>query len=183
MARVANALEINHADPSLAADAGFVGTVTDMVNLVYAEAEKGMWLDGTDRATPGEIAAMITAGRLVVARDHDGRPAGVMHLQRLPTGEGELGMLVAHPERRGAGLGRDLIAYGESWARTQGLTTMQLELLYPNTWTHPVKKFLYDWYTRLGYQVIGTGDFADDYPELVSRLATPCDFLIFHKPL
>jgi hypothetical protein len=46
-----------------------------------------------------------------------------------------------------------------------------------------VKKFLYDWYTRLGYRVIGTGDLADDYPALVSRLATPCDFLIFHKPL
>ena len=174
---------IFHAESALADDAVFVETVTDMVNLVYADAEKGMWVDGTDRATPGEIAAMIAAGRLVIARDEDGTLVGAMQLQRLPTGEGELGMLVAHPERRGAGLGKDLIAYGESWARAQGLTTMQLELLYPSTWTHPVKKFLYDWYTRLGYRVIGTGDLADDYPDLVARLATPCDFLIFHKPL
>ncbi|WP_433381811.1 GNAT family N-acetyltransferase [Actinoplanes sp. CA-142083] len=157
--------------------------MANLVNEVYADAEKGMWRDGTDRVTTAEITAMIAAGRLVVAREPDGTLVGAMQLQRLPTGEGELGMLVAHPERRGAGLGRDLIAYGESWAREQGLTTMQLELLYPNSWTHPVKKFLYDWYTRLGYQVIGTGDLADDYPDLVSRLATPCDFLIFHKAL
>ncbi|MFI5896262.1 GNAT family N-acetyltransferase [Actinoplanes sp. NPDC051513] len=172
--------QINH---PLSADASFVAEVTDLVNEVYAVAEKGMWLDGTDRATPGEIAGLIAVGRLVVARDPGGELVGAMQLQRLPTGEGELGMLVAHPQRRGAGIGKDLISYGESWARTQGLTTMQLELLYPSTWTHPVKKFLYDWYTRLGYQVIGAGDLADDYPELVSRLATPCDFLIFHKAL
>ena len=171
---------INHASSE---DAGFAAEVTGLVNEVYADAEKGMWLDGTDRVTAGEIEAMIDAGRLVVARDSDGTLVGAMQLQRLPTGEGEFGMLVAHPQRRGAGIGKDLIAYGESWARTQGLTTMQLELLYPSTWTHPVKKFLYDWYTRLGYRVIGTGDLADDYPELVSRLATPCDFLIFHKAL
>jgi GNAT superfamily N-acetyltransferase len=171
---------INHASSE---DAGFAAEAAGLVNEVYADAEKGMWLDGTDRVTAGEIEAMIDAGRLVVARDADGTLVGAMQLQRLPTGEGEFGMLVAHPQRRGAGIGKDLIAYGESWARTQGLTTMQLELLYPSTWTHPVKKFLYDWYTRLGYRVIGTGDLADDYPELVSRLATPCDFLIFHKAL
>jgi GNAT superfamily N-acetyltransferase len=165
------------------ASAGFVAAVTDLVNEAYAVAEEGMWLDGTDRATPAEIADMIAAGQLVIARDPDGTLIGAMRLQQLPTGEGELGMLVTHPKRRGAGIGKDLVGYAEDWARNRGADTMQLELLYPNTWTHPVKKFLRDWYTRLGYVVVRTGDLADDYPGLVARLATPCDFLIFHKPL
>jgi GNAT superfamily N-acetyltransferase len=160
-----------------------VAAVTDLVNEAYATAEKGMWLDGTDRATPAEIAAMISAGQLVVARDPAGVLVGAMRLRQLPTGEGEFGMLVTDPGRRGEGIGKDLIAYAESWARRRGATTMQLELLYPNTWTHPVKKALHDWYTRLGYAVVRTGDLADDYPDLVARLATPCDFLIFHKSL
>lgn len=173
---------IYHVNPSLSGDEAFVGAVADLVNEVYEAAEKGIWIDGTDRTSPPEIAAMIAAGELVVARD--GRlVVGAMRLQRLPTGEGEFGMLVAHPERRGAGIGRDLIAYAESWARSEGLTTMQLELLYPSTWTHPVKQFLHEWYTRLGYRVVAHGDLATDYPALVPRLATACDFLVFHKPL
>nr|BFE71361.1 hypothetical protein GCM10020092_046620 [Actinoplanes digitatis] len=117
-----------------------------------------------------------------MARSGDGL-AGVARLRRLPTGEGELGMLVAHPERRGAGIGRDLIGYAESWARAQGIVTMRMELLVPQSWTHPVKRFLYDWYTRIGYRVVGKGDLAEQYPRLVPRLATPCDFLVFHKDL
>jgi hypothetical protein len=60
---------------------------------------------------------------------------------------------------------------------------MQLELLVPRTWKHPVKEFLRDWYTRIGYRVVRTGDLGEDYPALVPRLATPCDFLVFHKDL
>jgi GNAT superfamily N-acetyltransferase len=168
--------------PALASDPSFVEAVTALVNEVYAAAEQGIWIDGTDRTNPAEIAAMISAGELAVARE-DESVVGAVRIQRLPTGEGEFGMLVAHPARRGAGIGRGLIAYAEDWARSQGLRTMQLELLFPRTWTHPVKQYLREWYTRLGYRVIRHGDLADDYPELVPRLATPCDFLVFHKPL
>ena len=170
------------ADPGLSSDDRFVAAVAALVNEVYAAAEEGIWIDGTVRTNSAEIAAMSSAGELVVAREDD-EVVGAMRLQSLPSGEGEFGMLVAHPERRGAGIGRDLIAYAESWARSEGLKTMQLELLYPRTWTHPVKKFLHDWYNRLGYEVVRHGDFAEDYPALVPRLATPCDFLVFHKTL
>jgi len=153
------------------ADEQFVAELTDLVNEVYAAAEKGIWIEGTDRTSPAEIAAMIEAGQLVVARDGDA-VIGAMRLQRLPTGEGEFGMLVARPERRGAGIGRDLIAYAEDWARSQGLRTMQLELLFPRDWTHPVKQLLHDWYQRLGYRVVRHGDLGEDYPDLIPRLAT-----------
>ena len=164
------------------ADEQFVAELTDLVNEVYAAAEKGIWIEGTDRTSPAEIAAMIEAGQLVVARDGDA-VIGAMRLQRLPTGEGEFGMLVARPERRGAGIGRDLIAYAEDWARSRGLPAMQLELLFPSGWTHPVKQLLHDWYQRLGYRVVRHGDLGEDYPDLIPRLATECDFLVFHKAL
>jgi GNAT superfamily N-acetyltransferase len=173
---------ISFADPSLAADAAFVAEITDLVNEVYAAAEQGLWAGAVDRTGPDEIAAIIAAGELVVAR-RAGEVIGSARVQRLASGEGEVGMLVAHPRRRGAGLGRDLLAYAEGWARDRDLRTMQLELLVPQTWTHPVKQFLREWYTRAGYRVVRTTDLAEAFPALHPRLATPCDFLIFNKPL
>ena len=60
---------------------------------------------------------------------------------------------------------------------------MQLELLVPQTWTHPVKEFLRAWYTRIGYRHVRTDRLADAYPALQPQLATPCDFVIYHKTL
>lgn len=173
---------ISHVKPGRAQDRPYVEQVTDLVNVVYAAAERGLWIAGTDRVGAADIAGCIAAGELVEAREGDDL-LGVARVQRLATGEGELGMLVADPGRRGRGIGRELVAYGEKWAFDRGLRTMQLELLVPRGWTHPVKQFLYEWYTRLGYRVVRHGDLADDYPALVPRLATPCDFLIFHKAL
>ena len=92
-------------------------------------------------------------------------------------------MLVTDPAVRGRGLGGGLVAYAEGWARAQGLPTMQLEVLLPRTWTHPVKERLRQWYTRIGYHRVRTSDFGTDYPALAPQLATPCDYVIFHKAL
>ncbi|MET8151467.1 GNAT family N-acetyltransferase [Actinoplanes sp. NPDC049668] len=175
-------IRISFLPPSRSGDDECVAVITDLVNVVYAAAEEGLWIEGTERTSPAQVASIIAAGELVAARAGD-ELAGVARLRRLPTGEGELGMLVAHPARRGAGVGRDLMAYAEGWAGAQGIETMRLELLFPQAWTHPVKQFLYDWYTRIGYRVVGKGDLADEYPDLVPRLATPCDFLVFRKEL
>jgi GNAT superfamily N-acetyltransferase len=173
--------------PARAADADdndFVAEVVDLVNRVYADAERGLWQPGADRTDADEIAGMIRAGELVIARLHgDGELVGAVHVQRRGADLGEFGMLVASPEYRGTGVGRELIAFAEDWARKQGLSRMQLELLVPQTWTHPVKEFLNGWYTRIGYQRVRTGRLEDDYPALQPRLATPCDFAIYHKDL
>ena len=156
--------------------------IAGLVNRVYREAEQGLWRDDADRTDAAEIASLIRAGQLVVAW-HDDRPAGVVRVQRLGDDLGEFGMLVAAPEHRGTGLGRRLVAFAEEWARGQGLSRMRLELLMPQTWSHPVKDFLRAWYERLGYRQVRLGSLADDYPHLVPLLATPCDFVIFEKPL
>jgi GNAT superfamily N-acetyltransferase len=174
---------ISIAPPALAADREFVASITELVNEVYAVAEQGLWAGPTDRTDPAEIASIITAGELVGAREADGEIIGAARVRQLPSGEGEVGMLVAHPKRRGAGIGRDLLAYAEGWARERGLRTMQLELLVPKTWAHPVKEFLRGWYTRAGYRVVRSTDLAEHYPALQPRLACPCDFLVFNKAL
>ena len=92
-------------------------------------------------------------------------------------------MLVADPERRGEGIGRDLIRFAEERCRRRGASSMQLELLVPRDWTHPTKQFLDAWYTRIGYRPARTGRIDDDYPHLAPLLATPCDFVVYHKAL
>jgi len=168
--------------PAEADDAAFVAEVVALVNRVYADAEKGLWRSGVDRTSVPEVAVMVRAGQVAAAR-LDGRLVGAVRVQRLDSGEGEFGMLVASPDHRGVGIGRELVAFAERWARRQGLARMQLELLVPQTWAHPVKEFLRDWYTRMGYRQVGIGHLADAYPALQPHLATPCDFVIFHKDL
>jgi GNAT superfamily N-acetyltransferase len=178
-------VEISIVPPARAGDAAFVAEVADLVNRVYADAEKGLWVEGAERTDPAEMTSVVREGQLVVARV-DGRLAGAVRVQRLPSGGGdvgEFGMLVAHPGHRGTGIGRDLVAFAEDLARQQGLDRMQLELLVPRTWTHPLKEFLRDWYTRIGYVEVRTEDFAAAHPTLRPLLATPCDFVIYHKDL
>jgi GNAT superfamily N-acetyltransferase len=172
-------VDIAFAPAAAAEDRDYVAQVVDLVNRVYAEAEKGLWQEGAERTDADEVAAIIRAGKLVEAR-LAGQLVGCVHVQLV---EGEFGMLVAAPEFRNIGIGRDLVAFAEDWARQQGYPTMQLELLMPQTWTHPVKEFLHGWYTRIGYRPVRTEPFAEAYPALQPLLATPCDFVIYHKPL
>lgn len=159
-----------------------VAEVTDLVNRVYALAEEGLWRAGATRTTLAETRETIRRGEIAVARSA-GRIVGSVRIQRLDEGVGEFGMLAADPEHRGVGIGRRLVGFAERLIREDGRDTMQLELLTPKTWTHPSKQFLHEWYTRLGYRIVRTGEIAKDYPALAPQLATPCDFVIYHKKL
>jgi GNAT superfamily N-acetyltransferase len=169
-----------------ATDTDDIEEITSLINRVYADGEAGLWLPGAERTSVDEVTSIIRGGELVIARDDLGRIAGAVRAVRLQDEDGEFGefgMLVADPERRNTGIGRDLVAFAEQWARNQGLTRMQLELLVPREWQHPVKEFLREWYTRLGYRLVRTGRLEEGYPHLQPLLATPCDFLIYHKDL
>jgi len=178
-------VEISIVPAASADDAAFVAEVVDLVNRVYRDAEKGLWVEGAERTDAAEMTSVVREGQLVVARV-DGRLVGAVRVQRLESDDGvlgEFGMLVAHPDHRGAGIGRDLVAFAEELARQQDLDRMQLELLVPQTWTHPVKEFLRGWYARIGYVEVRTDGLAEAYPALQPLLATPCDFVIYHKDL
>ena len=169
--------------PAAAAEAtALVNELAALVNSVYAVAEDGLWADGTPRTTPEGMAALIAAGQIAVARA-DARIVGAVRIQRQDTGAAEFGMLVTDPSHRGQGVGRELVRFAERWSREQGVDTMQLEVLVPRHWSHPSKEFLKAWYARIGYRPVRTGQFEESYPELAPHLATPCDFVIYHKSL
>ncbi|MFI5933661.1 GNAT family N-acetyltransferase [Actinoplanes sp. NPDC051494] len=156
--------------------------VTALINQVYADGEKGLWRAGAARTTEAEVASLIERGEIAVAR-REGRVIGTVRVQQLAPGLGEFGQLSADPAERGTGVGRELVRFAENWARDRDLPTMQLELLTPDDWEHPVKEFLRAWYTRIGYRVVGTMDIATAHPELAPLLAGPATLLVFHKEL
>ena len=168
--------------PAAADDAGLADEIADLVNVVYAEAESGLWADGAARTDPGEVRHMIAAEEIAVARD-GGELVGCVRVQQLDDRTGEFGLLAADPGRRGEGIGRDLLQFAEDLSRDRSLDVMQLELLVPRDRSHPSKEFLHGWYTRLGYRPVRADGIEESYPHLAPLLATPCDFVVYHKPL
>lgn len=178
------AFPIRVLSPAAASAGAVVPAVTALVNDVYAVAEEGLWEPGTSRTTAVEVEALIRAGEIAVAVAADGeRIAGCVRLQLLTDGVGEFGMLAVDPARHREGWGGALVRFAEHWCRGNGRECMQLELLVPRGWTHPVKEFLTIWYGRIGYEIVRVGNIEESYPELAGQLATPCDFLIWHKDL
>jgi GNAT superfamily N-acetyltransferase len=175
-------LEIQLLAAEVAADGVSVREISDLINRVYATAEEGLWVEGATRTTVSEMAELIAAGQIAIARI-DGRIVGAVRIQQLDSVTGEFGMLVADSARRGEGIGRDLVIFAEELSRQRGLHVMQLELLVPRGWTHPTKAFLHAWYTRIGYQPARSGTIDESYPQLAPLLATPCDFVIYRKDL
>jgi ribosomal protein S18 acetylase RimI-like enzyme len=163
-------------------DAQLMARIAELTNEVYAVAEDGLWTAGASRTTLDEVAELTRAGQIVVAR-LNGRVVGSVRVQRLDERTGEFGMLAADLAHRGVGIGRELVRFVERKGSAEGLRSMQLELLVPRDWTHPSKAFLAAWYTRLGYRVARTGAIDEAYPALAPLLATPCDFVIYHKRL
>jgi ribosomal protein S18 acetylase RimI-like enzyme len=157
-----------------------VEEVTAMINAAYAAGEQGMWRPDTPRVFEAEVRALLDAGELMVVR-RDGALAGCVRVHALDAATGELGLLSA--ARRDSGVGRELVALAEAWARERGLARMRLTLLVPRTGTHPFKARLHAWYSKLGYRVIARREFADDFPEPARLLLAPCDLLTYEKAL
>lgn len=166
----------------VASDESVVEELVRLINRAYAAGEAGLWRDGATRTGPAEIAEAIR-NRGMLEASAEGRIIGCASVRSLDAGTGDLGLLATAPERWGSGVGRELVRSAEALMRSRGARTMQLELLVPKGWLHPEKERLRGWYTRLGYRVVRTAPFEDVAAHLASQLATPCEFLIFHKPL
>ena len=164
------------------ADAALVARLADLINDVYATAEEGLWRDDATRTTVPQLAELVEAGEVAVAKV-EGEIAGAVHVHAVSDATGLFGMLAVAPEHRGGGVGRALVDFAERHSRDRGLAAMRLELLVPRTWRHPTKVFLDGWYRRLGYRVVHRTTLDDNYPELVPLLATDCELLVYEKPL
>jgi GNAT superfamily N-acetyltransferase len=167
-------------ESDLSADS--IKRLSDLINEVYDEAESGMWKRKGTRTNPAEIERLLRARALILA-EIDGELVGSVNVNLIRDGVGEFGMLVSDLNQRGKGIGSALVDHAENWAREIACHTMRLELLTPRNWIHPSKEFLKNWYSRIGYQPHETEPLEILHPELVSELATECDFTVWYKPL
>ncbi|MFD0854632.1 GNAT family N-acetyltransferase, partial [Actinomadura adrarensis] len=74
------AVEIGFLGPDVEDDV--VGGLVGLVNRVYAASEEGLWRGRVDRTGLDEMAGLVRAGEIAVARV-GGRIVGVVRVQRL----------------------------------------------------------------------------------------------------
>ena len=165
-----------------AAGDSVVEELARLINRAYALGESGLWIEGTTRITSAEVAQAIRGGDMLVATLED-RIVGCAYVRPLDATTADLGLISAAPEQQGRGVGRELVRSAEDLMRSRGVATMQLELLVPRGWSHPEKERLRAWYSRLGYRVVRSAPFEEVATHATSQLATPCEFLVFSKPL
>ena len=166
--------------PPAAEDSAVIASLADLVNDVYAAAEKGLWNEGAARTCAADIADFTRAGEIAVAAQRE-RLLGCVRIRQLDDDVSEFGLLAVDPSCRGLGLGRELVRFAERHGHDLRCGTMQLELLVPLQWKHPSKEFLAQWYGRMGYTAHSTGSADELYPSLSPLLATPCEFIIYRK--
>src|SRR5215212_5980803 len=136
-------------------DGGLVERLADLINGVYATAERGLWREGMARTTADELATLIRSREIAVAT-RAGRIVGSVCVRDVSGELSEFGMLAALPDERGTGVGNALLDFIERASRDRGMRAMQLELLVPRGWSHPGKEFLRGWYGRRGYRLVRT---------------------------
>jgi ribosomal protein S18 acetylase RimI-like enzyme len=167
---------------TVASSESLAGDVAEIINAAYDVGEDGLWIEGTTRTSPQEVAGMIRSGSVLVAT-RGGEVIGCARVRPLDANTAELGFISARPEHWGGGIGRELVEAAEELMRSRGATEMQLELLVPKDGVHPAKERLRDWYTRLGYRIVRTAPFEEIVTNPADDLAKPCEFLIFRKSL
>jgi GNAT superfamily N-acetyltransferase len=162
---------------AFARDPALAGPLRDIVNAAYDEGEAGLWRPGRERVSTDDVAGLIARGELAVA-DGDGRLIGCVRVAGA-----ELGLLAVARDATGRGVGRALVRFAEDAARERGAAAMRLELLVPRSGTHRAKVRLHEWYSRLGYRVVGRAGFEVAYPDAALWLAVPCDLVTYSKRL
>jgi GNAT superfamily N-acetyltransferase len=167
---------------SAAGDEVLVEDLVRLINRAYSAGEAGLWVEGTMRTTPAEVVEAIRSGGMLVA-SVEGRIAGCGCVRALDATTADLGFVSVAPEEWGSGVGREVVRSAEDLMRSRGVTTMQLELLVPRGWVHPAKDRVRAWYARLGYRIVRSARFEEIAAHAASQLATPCEFLVFRKPL
>lgn len=176
-------LKVAFLPPEAADDAATTASLAGMVNGAYTIADAGLWAVPFERTNPGELVHHIRAGELAVAVTGRDAVVGCVRVRQIDDTTAEFGLLAARSGRWGAGVGRALVGFAEQAGRDAGRSVMELELMAPRDGPHPAKDFLRAWYERLGYRAVGRSDLARVHPGLGPRLARPCDFVRYRKPL
>lgn len=156
--------------------------IADLINKVYAVAEKDFWKEGHLRTNPDQISKLVNQGKIMTAI-LDGELVGVVQVRIFDDNIGWFGMLATAPEHRGKGIGRGLMNNAEEFVKDHGCTTMQCEVLVPEVGEIEEKLILSEWYSRLGYRHISSANFEKLYPHAVPDLKMDCKLDLFLKEL
>ncbi|MCC7366200.1 MAG: GNAT family N-acetyltransferase [Dehalococcoidia bacterium] len=145
-----------------------IPAIVSLVNLAYRVEDFFIKGNRTDEVQVRECLA--ESGFLMAEDAEDDELVACVHV-RIQGERGYFGMLSVHPTRQGQGIGPEMIAEAEAWARDAGCTAM--DLTYVN-----LREELPGLYGRLGYVQTGTAPFAA--PE---KLRMPAEFVTMSKPL
>lgn len=147
------------------------------INLIYDNSEGDSFVTRPlQRTSIEELNNFIKQNQLFLLKK-DNETIGCCHIEA----DGEVlkfGMLSIFPKCRSQGFGKVLMENIESYAQTQGFRKLQLTLLKTLNFIHKHKKFLEDWYTRVGFVFVKE----DQFP-LVNLLAFPCRYDVYEKDI
>ena len=173
-------VEVSLLPSEAAEDAALVADLRDRVNAAYGVAEEALWMPGTERIAADRVAEIVAAGEMAVARV-DARIVGSVRVRMLDERTGFFGLLTVHPDEQGAGAGRELVRFAERLARERGASEIELRLLVPREGSDPHKQRLHDWYSRLGYRIVGRSDFGAQNPAALASMRAPLDLVSYRK--
>ncbi|KAL7790338.1 acyl-CoA N-acyltransferase [Trichoderma ceciliae] len=173
-----------------------ISAITSLVNVVFVEAEAGIWNNGFLRTSDAEVADFIRRGQLALAylaspsassdgpRSHQkGQLVGCVCIKQNSDSMCTLSMLALDKTHQGLGLGREIFSFVEQNCLSLGCTTLALDILVPTSYAHPLKTRMQAWYMRLGFQEVRLADFAEEYPALAPLLSGPVVYRLFEKKL
>ncbi len=158
-------------------------TVIEMVNDVYYTSERKFWSEGYYRIDENDFERYIANDWLFVCVDADDSLVGCVLFKQESEDTTSFSMLVCHPDHRKKGIGRKLVDFVTSKAMEEGNQFMQLEILSPKDWVHEEKKFLKEWYGKLGYQLVREVNFKDYYPDHSVYMKCELIFSLYRKSL
>ena len=97
--------EVKQLAPGEAREEVLAEELAGLINAAYAVGEAGLWLEGTTRTQPAEIAEAIRSGG-VLAATLEGRLVGCAYVRPLDAETADLALISSAPDQWGSGVGR-----------------------------------------------------------------------------
>lgn len=144
----------------------------------YAETESEIWGENYMRLSYDEFIEIIEKKQLFVAY-LENLVVGSIRVYPLSGMKYAFGLLSADFAQSGKGIGKSLIQTIENYAKVQGATIMELEILRPAEFNSPFKDRLANWYTGMGYKFIETVNFDIVEPNRIEKEATMVNRSVF----
>jgi GNAT superfamily N-acetyltransferase len=157
---MAPVLDIHQADSSEAR------AITRLINRAFIVER--FFVDG-DRTTVEEISGRFRTGAFLLAAE-DGPPVGSVYVELRQGGIGYIGLLAVDPDRKGRGIGKQLMHAAEEWCRAAGCAAVEISVVNLRT-------ELFPFYAALGYEKLREQPFTDTLTKL------PCHFVVMAKRL